>query len=99
MKAIACVFVLIGHWATNLQNSGVELGVVARVSWYTTANIALCRFMYFSGYGLSLKENSGVAIGHDWWKRLLKIYIPLFVVCFFAVSVCTFLPDWGLERY
>lgn len=97
MKAIACIFVLMGHWATNLQNSGIELGFLASVSWYTTANIALCWFMFFSGYGLSLKGNSGFAIGHDWWKRLKKIYIPLLVVCLCAVIICAFLPDLGLE--
>lgn len=98
MKAIACIFVLIGHWATNLQNSGVELGVVARVSWYTTANIALCWFMFFSGYGLSLKENSKIPIGRDWWKRVKKIYTPLLIVCLCAFVICIFLPNKGLEK-
>lgn len=98
MKAIACVFVLMGHWATNLQNSGLELGVVARLSKYTTANIALCWFMFFSGYGLSLKDNASIAIGGSWWKRVKKIYLPLFVVCVSAIIVCATLPDIGLEN-
>lgn len=98
MKAIACIFVLMGHWATNLHNSGMELGTVTRVSWYTTANIALCWFMFFSGYGLSLKDSASIVIGREWSERLKKIYLPLLVVCLCAVLVCTLLPDWGLER-
>lgn len=98
MKAIACVFVLMGHWATNLHNSGIELGLVTRISWYTTANIALCWFMFFSDYGLSLKDYSGIAIGRNWLKRLKKIYLPLLVVCLCAVAICAFLPDLAYER-
>lgn len=98
MKAIACVFVLMGHWATNLQNSGESIGLIGKLSWHTTANIALCWFMFFSGYGLSLKDNSKIPIGHDWWKRVKKIYIPLLIVRLCAFVICVFLPNIGLEN-
>lgn len=98
MKAIACVFVLMGHWATILQNSGEELGIIAKVSWYTTANIALCWFMYFSGYGLSCKDTNNLKVGHDYWQRVKKVYIPLLVVSFCASIVCGCLPNIELEN-
>lgn len=98
MKAIACVFVLMGHWATNMLKSEECLGFVSKMSWYTTANIALCWFMFFSGYGLSLKDNSCIVIKIDWWKRIKKIYLPLMVVCFSTIMICVVLPDLGLEK-
>lgn len=54
--------------------------------------------MYFSGYGLSLKDNDCNAIRIDWWKRVKKIYLPLFVVSLSSIIVCMVLPDIGLEK-
>lgn len=58
IKGIACVFVLMGHWATmRIVNNDLHLGgAVSVVVYYLSANIALTWFMFFSGYGMSLKR-------------------------------------------
>ena len=54
LKGIACVFILMGHYVSHREGV-VEITTFSRIIQYTTANIALAIFMYFSGYGLSLK--------------------------------------------
>lgn len=97
IKGIACVFVLMGHYGQRMFDYDMPLGV-SKLVWFTTANIALCWFMFFSGYGLSLKDYSKAKIGSEWWKRAMKIYLPLLLVCVCSMLVYAILPDYGLEN-
>lgn len=58
LKGIACILILMGHFVTH-RELAVDTTRFSRLIQYTTANIALAIFMYFSGYGLSLKKVSG----------------------------------------
>lgn len=62
--------------------------------YLTTANIALTLFMYFSGYGLSLKTSRdyGWLI---WFKRIKKVYIPLLFTCVMAILIYAILPEFS----
>lgn len=97
IKGIACVFVLMSHYGQRMFDDSIPWGI-SKVVWMTTANIALCWFMFFSGYGLSLKDYSKAQIGSEWWKRSKKIYLPLLLVCVFSMLVYAILPDYGLEN-
>lgn len=83
MKGLACVFVLMGHYATLELPTELPWGVSKIVKLFS-ANIALFWFMFFSGYGLSLKSNkyrSSSEIVRTWGKRIKKIYFPLLITC------------------
>lgn len=97
IKSISCVFVLMGHWGTRTLDFNISWGI-SKVVWFTTANIALCWFIFFSGYGLSLKDYSNIKLGQEWWKRAKKIYLPLLLVCACSMIVYAILPDKGLEN-
>ena len=58
LKGIACILILMGHFVTH-RELAVDTTRFSRLIQNTTANIALAIFMYFSGYGLSLKKLSG----------------------------------------
>jgi len=59
---------------------------VSKAVWLFSANIALVWFMFFSGYGLSLKMmKSDENLLRVWLKRLKKVYLPLL----FVGIVCT----------
>ncbi len=58
LKGIACVLILMGHFAARKFTLG-DTTPINRLVYLTTANIALALFMYFSGYGLSLKKPNG----------------------------------------
>lgn len=58
MKGIACILILMGHYV-NLTSSIVEHGSLSKYIYLTSANIGLVWFMFFSGYGISLKSNRG----------------------------------------
>ena len=94
LKGIACVFVLMGHYGTWLLNTGIDCGAwsVTTMLTHTTANIALAWFVFFSGYGLSLKLYDKDKIGRVWIKRLEKLYFPLLYVCLCAVLIYWVLP-------
>ena len=57
IKGIACILILMGHFASRMIDMG-QATIPTRLVYLTTANIALALFMYFSGYGLSLKKPS-----------------------------------------
>lgn len=83
MKGIACVLVLMGHYATLCLPADLPWGI-SKIFKLFTANIALFWFMFFSGYGLSLKTNNNFSpneIVHKWGNRIKKIYIPLLITC------------------
>lgn len=83
IKGIACVFILLGHWG---QRNNFDISMpwgISKIVWLTTANIALVWFMFFSGYGLSLKCVENKDIFKVWWNRVKKIYMPLLLT-----SIC-----------
>lgn len=84
IKGIACVFILLGHWG---QRNNFDISMpwgISKIVWLTTANIALVWFMFFSGYGLSLKSIDNKDIFKVWWNRVKKIYMPLLLTCICA---------------
>ena len=96
IKGLACVFVLMGHYGTRLISSGDDVGMITKVVTHTTANIALAWFMFFSGYGLSLKSCIAGRIGSIWISRLWKLYFPLFFVSIIAAIMYLLLPESNL---
>lgn len=76
IKGLACLLILLGHYA-NMRISP-NFSVISKIVWMFSSNVALTWFMFFSGYGLSLKKSLNVK---DSWKHsFLKIYLPsLFV--------------------
>lgn len=96
IKGLACVFVLMGHYGTRLISSGDDVGMITKVVTHTTANIALAWFMFFSGYGLSLKSSIADRIGGIWISRLRKLYFPLSFVCLIAAVMYLLLPELPL---
>ena len=58
LKGIACVLILMGHFASRMIDMG-QATIPTRLVYLTTANVALALFMYFSGYGLSVKKSNG----------------------------------------
>lgn len=87
MKGIACVMILMSHWGQRRFGTDLPWGI-SRIIWGYGANIALSWFMFFSGYGLSLKHwNKDEQLMPIWLKRLKKVYLPLFVSCVFC-SLC-----------
>lgn len=95
IRGIACVFVLMGHWATmRIVNNEFHLGgVISVVIYYLSANVALTWFVFFSGYGMSLKRISLNNCRTNWWKSVKKIYCPLLLVSVISVVYYAFLPD------
>lgn len=65
LKALACVMVLIGHYAARDLSSGIATKV-DKLIYMTVANIALVLFMFFSGYGLSVKDYKIVRLLNEW---------------------------------
>lgn len=92
IKGIACVLVLMGHFAQRNFSSDLPFGV-SKIVWYTTANIALSWFMFFSGYGLTLKDIRVCQLKNDIKMRLVKIYYPLLYTCVISMVVYFLLPD------
>ena len=92
LKGIACVFVLMGHWGQRKFDGDMPWGV-SRVVWQTTATTALVWFMFFSGYGMSLKKISQGEYMSKWWRSMKKIFIPCLLACFVMLLICALLPD------
>lgn len=91
-KAFACVFILMGHFANRDIRMGVNT-VLDTAVYYTTANVALAVFMFFSGYGLSLKDYQSCSLIKEWFHRFKKIYFPLLFIGVIYVIICFLLPD------
>ena len=95
IKGMACVFILMGHYETILYNiTGNKPVGFSNLIWHTTANIALVLFMYFSGYGLSLKREHENLLP-ILLKRLGKVYIPLMYMSVITIIVYTLMPENG----
>ena len=69
MKGIACVFILLGHYGQRKAALMPDAGFISKAVWMSTANIGLVWFMFFSGYGLSLKHMEKSEIMRKWWNR------------------------------
>lgn len=99
LKGIACILILLGHYIKR-RSPYIETSLFSNLVYYTSTNIALVLFMYFSGYGLSLKikkrEKRYLSI---WFKRLKKVYIPLLLTCIIAFIIYAILPcKYSLEE-
>ncbi len=92
LKGIACVLILMGHFAARKLNMD-EASNLTRLIYMTTANIALALFMYMSGYGLSLKKPQKEGIIQSWLKRIKKVYLPLLLTCVVAVLLYCIIPS------
>lgn len=93
IKGLACVMILMGHYRTFfLPDDDMELDVTTIVGM-SSANIALFFFMFFSGYGLSLKDYSNVILMREWIKRIKKILYPLFITGITMLLLYALLPD------
>lgn len=91
LKGIACVMILMGHYASRLNDLGDSTRLTMLV-YRTTANVALALFMYFSGYGLSVKMVTGGGYLLVWIRRLKKVYLPLLFTCVIAMIFYAILP-------
>ena len=92
LKGIACVLILMGHFVNLRMGAGIKQTLFSRLIYFTTANIALTIFMYFSGYGLSVKKLCGGGISNICIKRLKKVYFPLLVTCIVTMLIYATLP-------
>lgn len=92
MKGIACVLILMGHFV-NWRSGVVEPTAFSTFIYRTTANVALVWFMFFSGYGLSLKPQPERGLGRVWLSRLEKVYVPLLLVSVVSLAFYALLPD------
>lgn len=92
LKGIACVFILMGHWGQRKFDMDMPWGI-SKIVWQTTATTALVWFMFFSGYGMSLKRIKQGDYLSLWWKSMKKIFIPCLLTCFVFLLVCAILPD------
>lgn len=88
MKGIACIMILLSHYGTF---SPID-GLVIRISKLFSANIALTLFMFFSGYGMSLKILKWGLVKTDFFKSLKKIYLPCLYVNTIAFILYFVLP-------
>lgn len=93
IKGIACVLILMGHYRTTFLPISEDETLITKIVGMSSANVALFLFMFFSGYGLSLKEYKGRNIMRDWFARVSKIYLPLLVTCVLMIAVFALLPD------
>lgn len=91
LKGIACVLILLGHFV-KLRNVFIDASPFTLLVYFTSSNVALTLFMYFSGYGLSLKKYNGGGFLNIWYKRLKKVYIPLLLTCIIAMLIYAILP-------
>lgn len=91
LKGIFCVLILLGHYV-KLRNTFIDASPFTLLVYYTSSNVALTLFMYFSGYGLSLKKSSGGGYLTIWYKRLKKVYVPLLLTCVVAMFLYAILP-------
>ena len=93
IKGIACVLILMGHYRTYVLPPSDDETLITRIVGMSSANVALFLFMFFSGYGMSLREYEGHDIKQEWFARVKKIYLPLLVTCVLMLVVYALLPD------
>ncbi|MCM1109231.1 MAG: hypothetical protein NC388_09325 [Clostridium sp.] len=91
LKGIACVLILMGHWCT--MRIQPDFSFISRNVWLFAANIALTWFMFFSGYGMSLKRVDKGKHKKKWKKSVAKIYLPCLLVSSIAFLLYVILPE------
>ena len=100
MKGMACVMILMGHWGQRRFVTEQPLGVSWAIQHFL-ATIALVWFMFFSGYGLSLKtmkDNENIIF--IWLRRIKKVYLPLLFCCIICTIGYAFLPSvYSLDEF
>lgn len=92
LKGVACVFILMGHWGQRKFDVDMPWGI-SKVVWNVTATTALVWFMFFSGYGMTLKKINEGDFFVMWWNSIKKIFIPCLLICLVMLVVCALLPD------
>lgn len=90
MKGVACVMILTSHWGLKRFGGVTDLGHISKVVWSMSAQIALVWFMFFSGYGMSLKQMEKKDIFDKWKKSCLKVYVPCLFICIVTFILFTF---------
>lgn len=93
MKGMACVMILTSHWGLKRFGGVNDLGHISKIVWSMSAQIALVWFMFFSGYGMSLKQIEKKDIFGKWKRSCLKVYVPCLFVCIVAFCLFAILPD------
>ena len=91
LKGIACIFILMAHYGQRKSCLIDNPGFLTKAVWNITANIGLIWFMFFSGYGLSLKEYKQ-HVSKQWIKRFSRIFFPMFFVGVLSTILYFFLP-------
>jgi len=91
LKALGCVFVLIGHYEANVNLNSGDITKFGGIIYCTTANIGLVWFMFISGYGLSVSHNSNRIVPQT-VNRLQKVYLPLLFVSILTIVLYLILP-------
>ena len=72
IKGIACIMILTAHWGQRRLSGVDDIGYVSKVVWSMAASIGLVWFMFFSGYGLSLKKMNNNDLLPGWIKSLMN---------------------------
>ena len=68
IKGLACLLILLGHYA-NMRISP-NFSVISKIVWMFSSNVALTWFMFFSGYGMSLKRIKQGDYLSSWWNSV-----------------------------
>ena len=101
IKGVACVMILLSHYGKRAFGFDVPIPMsISKVVWWSSANIALAWFMFFSGFGLSLKDDCKiVSIKKTLLLRIWKVYRPYIIVVIVTLIIAFFLPDsFSLEE-
>ena len=100
VKGIECLLmILMGHYRTFVLPEEMRYSFFTNYIGMSSANIALFFFMFFSGYGLSLKINSCKNLSQVWWNRMKKIYLPLLFTCCVMIVIYSFIPNPFTQDY
>lgn len=95
VKGVACVMILLSHYGKRVFGFDVPIPLsISKVVWWSSANIALVWFMFFSGYGLSLKDyDKDINISKSWIQRIWKVYKPYLLVIIITSLIGLVLPE------
>ena len=99
IKAVSCIMILMGHYRSFVLPEEIRYSFFTNYIGMSSANIALFFFMFFSGYGLSLKINSCKNLSQVWWNRMKKIYLPLLFTCCVMMVIYSLVPNPFSQDY
>ena len=99
IKAVSCIMILMGHYRSFVLPEEIRYSFFTNYIGMSSANIALFFFMFFSGYGLSLKIDSCKNLSQVWWNRMKKIYLPLLFTCCVMMVIYSLVPNPFSQDY